>query len=144
MIAALLLFDNGLNIGPLNRRFLPYSDLGQYTGLILTAAGITFAIWARLYLGSNWSAAVTVKESHMLVRTGPYSIVRHPIYTGFLLAAFGTAVAVGQYRGLLATAAAAFAWQTKLLIEERFMTEQFGSEYEAYKRDVKALIPFVW
>ena len=144
LIAALLLFDNRLNIGPLNRRFLPYGLFAQYVGLLLTAFGIGFSVWARFYLGANWSASVTVKQSHQLVRTGPYRIVRHPIYTGFLLAALGTAVAVGQYRCLLATLIAAFAWAAKSRVEEQFMTAQFGGAYEAYKRNVKALIPFVW
>ena len=144
VISGLLLFDNHLNVGPLNRRFLPYSLLAQYVGLILTIVGVGFAIWARFFLGSNWSATVAVKQGHTLVRSGPYRIVRHPIYTGFLFAALGTAIAVGQFRGLVATIVAALAWRAKSLVEEQFMTEEFGAEYAAYKREVRALIPFVW
>jgi protein-S-isoprenylcysteine O-methyltransferase Ste14 len=125
-------------------RFVPESSLAiAWVGLGLTAVGIGFSVWARLFLGRNWSGRVTIKEQHELIQTGPYSIVRHPIYSGFLLAMLGTALVQGQLRSLLALPMAALGWALKLRLEESFMAQQFGSAYLDYKRRVKALVPFV-
>lgn len=150
MIAAfLLLFDPR----PLSRvqwlgfvfdRFLPPSTAFSAIGLGLTLAGVAFAIWARLRIGGNWSGSVTIKQDHTLVRSGPYAIVRHPIYSGLLLGVAGTAIAIGEIRGILGFVLTLIGWRGKSLIEERFMQEQFGDEYARYKREVKALIPFLW
>ena len=117
---------------------------GGWTGLALTMAGVAVAIWARVTLGTNWSATVTVKENHELIRKGPYLFVRHPIYAGALLAILGTALAFGEVRGLLGFLVALVTWKRKSLTEERFMLEQFGPRYEQYRREVKALIPGLW
>jgi protein-S-isoprenylcysteine O-methyltransferase Ste14 len=94
-------------------------------------------------LGSNWSGTVTVKQNHELVQSGPYAIVRHPIYSGFLLGALGTALSVGEARGLIALALAFVGWVAKTRVEEQFMVEQFNGDYVRYRREVKRLIPFV-
>lgn len=140
----LLLWDHKLHSGLLVRRFVPPSGAAGFTGLVLTAVGVGVAIWARFYLGGNWSGAVTVKENHTLIRSGPYSVVRHPIYAGLELAILGTGIAIGELRGLAAAGAALIGMKLKSLLEERFMTEQFGAEYEQYKKKVKGIIPFVW
>ncbi len=128
----------------LRRRFVPeYSLAPMWVGLAFTAAGIGFAIWARLWIGRNWSGRVTIKEEHELIQDGPYAIVRHPIYSGFLLAILGTAIVHGEVRGLLALPLAAVGWTFKLRLEESFMAQQFGTAYLDYKRRVKALVPFV-
>ena len=101
------------------------------------------AIWARVALGRNWSGTVTIKQYHQLIRTGPYSVVRHPIYSGLLLALLGTALAVGETRGLVALAGAFLMGIFKARTEERFMIEQFGSQYEDYRKRTKALVPFI-
>lgn len=144
ILAYFLMFDTDLAVGPLAARFVPVSPLTSYIGLALTLAGIAFAIWARFFLGTNWSATVTVKQNHQLVRSGPYAIVRHPIYSGFTFALLGTAIELGQVRGIIAVILATITWRLKSRIEESFMIEQFGSQYEQYRHDVKALIPFVW
>jgi len=113
-------------------------------GLAITVIGLGFAVWARLHIGRNWDALVALKENHQLVRTGPYAIVRHPIYSGFISATLGTAIAQGDVGGLISTALIAIAWGYKSRVEEAFMIEAFGAEYEQYRREVKALIPFVW
>jgi len=138
-----LLFGVRLPVGPLARRFVPDSPAIAWAGLALTAAGCAFAIWARLLLGGNWSGSVTLKRDHRLIRRGPYTIVRHPIYSGFLLGLLGTALALGEWRGIAGLALAFIGWGTKLRMEEAFMVAQFGAEYSAYQRKVKALIPFV-
>ena len=138
-----LLFSARLRAGALAWRFVPGTPAIAWTGFALTVAGCGFAVWARLLLGSNWSGTVTVKLDHQLIRKGPYTIVRHPIYSGALLGMCGTALAFGEIRGLLGLALAFIAWRTKSSLEEAFMTQQFGAAYAEYQREVKALIPFV-
>jgi protein-S-isoprenylcysteine O-methyltransferase Ste14 len=136
----LTLIGSGLLFG-LAPRHAEAQPLTGATGLALTLAGVAFAIWARLTIGRNWSAMVTVKESHELVRRGPYRIVRHPIYTGILLAMLGSAIAFGRWSGYLGFAIAFVAFKQKSLTEEHFMVEQFGEAYVRYRTEVKALIP---
>src|SRR6185312_4013633 len=85
-IAALLFSDPRMRIGFLGERFLPLSVWLFWLGTFLTGGGLLFTVWARLHLGRNWSGSVTIKEGHELVTSGPYALVRHPIYTGLLLA----------------------------------------------------------
>jgi protein-S-isoprenylcysteine O-methyltransferase Ste14 len=130
--------------GPVLRtRFVPPSSAAALGGLALVLGGLAFAVWARLHLGSNWSATVTLKEGHELVRSGPYALVRHPIYTGLLAALLGSAVMNGEMRSLAAVALLAVALLVKMRLEERWMVERFGEEYRQYRREVKALVPFV-
>ena len=100
--AAVLLAVRGPWLPWLGTRFLPDTMIVYLLGLLMVVAGLAFAIWARVHLGRNWSGTVTVKENHELIRSGPYAIVRHPIYTGLLLAVLGTAIVFGEWRGLLA------------------------------------------
>jgi len=128
----------------LERRFLPEPSItAGWIGLALTTAGVAFAITARLWIGRNWSGRVTIKEQHELIQNGPYSLVRHPIYSGFLLALLGTAIVQGELRGFIGFALAALGWTFKLRTEEAFLAQQFGNEYLDYKQRVKALVPFV-
>jgi protein-S-isoprenylcysteine O-methyltransferase Ste14 len=145
VVAAFLLLriNPGLNEW-LAVRFVPTPVSWQYFGAAITVAGGAVAIWARFYLGGNWSSNVTVKQDHQLIRSGPYSLVRHPIYSGFLLAMLGTAIYVGELRGLLAVVLAAIGWKIKSRREEAFMEDEFGEQYTRYCREVKALVPFVW
>ncbi len=113
-------------------------------GAALTAAGVAFAVWARLRLAGNWSSDVTLKRDHELIVDGPYALVRHPIYTGVLLALFGTALAIGEWRAPLAVVIAGVAWWRKLTIEEVVMRRQFGDVYDRYAARTRALIPFVF
>lgn len=109
----------------------------------LVATGLGFSAWARVWLGSNWSAEVTVKQDHELVHSGPYALVRHPIYTGVLLALIGTALWVDKWRALIGLVLIAAGFLRKIVIEERFMLDEFGQAYEHYRAEVPALIPFV-
>ncbi len=144
MVACYLAFTRAFENGWLRLRILPGSDFTGAAGLTLTFAGIAFAVWARLLLGRNWSSNVTLKQNHTLVRQGPYKIVRHPIYTGFLLAMLGTALIVGELRGLIAVGLLFLAFWLKSSMEERFMLDHFGSEYRQYQSQVKGLIPYVF
>ena len=127
----------------LNARFVPPAAWPGVLGLALVVLGLGFATWARVYLGRNWSAAVTLKRDHELVRSGPYRWVRNPIYTGILIALAGSALARGQWSGVLAVAIAFGSFWYKARLEERVMHEAFGAEYDAYRREVRSLIPFV-
>jgi protein-S-isoprenylcysteine O-methyltransferase Ste14 len=142
MIAAILLASPGLRLGLLDGQVLTPSVATFWTGAAITAAGLLFSVWARVHLGANWSGTVTIKESHELVTTGPYAIVRHPIYTGLLLGLIGSAIALERWRGVLAVVIALVGILHKLRIEERWMTEQFGDTYRAYAARVPRLIPF--
>jgi protein-S-isoprenylcysteine O-methyltransferase Ste14 len=124
-------------------RFLPATLSVYLTGTAITAAGLAFTVWARMALGRNWSGTVTLKEGHELIRTGPYRFVRHPIYTGLLVAFAGSAVARGEWRGVLAVVIAFAALWRKLRLEERWLEEIFGDAYTRYRAEVRALIPFV-
>jgi protein-S-isoprenylcysteine O-methyltransferase Ste14 len=127
----------------LTGRFLPDEDWVGFTGAVLTILGCALAIWARTCLGANWSAVVSVRQEHELIRRGPYSLMRHPIYSGFLLAALGTAISNGEYRGLLAIYLLFVALLAKACAEEQAMFEQFGAEYLQYSMRVKRFVPFV-
>jgi protein-S-isoprenylcysteine O-methyltransferase Ste14 len=141
---AFFFFYGNRRSGWMAQRFVPATPAIAWLGLFLTIAGCALAILARLYLGGNWSGTVTIKQDHTLIRTGPYALVRNPIYTGFLVAVLGSAIANGHLRDLVATGVLLLAFVYKIHVEEKFMTEQFGDQYLQYKHETKALIPYVW
>jgi protein-S-isoprenylcysteine O-methyltransferase Ste14 len=144
IIAAVLLFAQWPNVALLNSRAWPDLEPLAITGVVLTFAGVLFAIIARGYLGANWSGRPSIKEGHELIRKGPYTVVRHPIYSGILLATAGTAVAFGQTRNLFALPLVLLGFWLKLHTEEQFLTQAFGEQYLAYRQSVKsAIIPFI-
>jgi protein-S-isoprenylcysteine O-methyltransferase Ste14 len=112
-----------------------------WLGAGITLAGLLFAVWARRHLGANWSRSVTLKEGHELITSGPYGMVRHPIYTGLLTGFLGTAVAIGQVRGVLAFLLVLVSLWMKWRLEEKWMREEFGQTYAEYARRVPAVVP---
>jgi protein-S-isoprenylcysteine O-methyltransferase Ste14 len=112
-------------------------------GLILFALGLGFAVWARLRIGRNWGMPMTQKNEPELVTTGPYHLVRHPIYSGILAAGVGTAVAL-SWVWLTAVVLAGIYFGYSATVEERYLTERFPEAYPAYKRSTKLLVPFVF
>jgi protein-S-isoprenylcysteine O-methyltransferase Ste14 len=136
-----VMFSHDVAYSWMRLRILPPDPWINNLGVAITAAGLLFAIWARAYLGRNWSGTVTVKVGHQLVRSGPYRWVRHPIYSGMILAMLGTAITRGQLRGLVAVVLLWIGFTMKLRIEERFMTTTFGPEYEEYSRTTGAILP---
>jgi protein-S-isoprenylcysteine O-methyltransferase Ste14 len=111
-------------------------------GLALWAAGLGFAIWARLHIGRNWGTPMTRKEDPELVTSGPYHLVRHPIYSGILAGGIGTAVAL-NWLWLIVVALAGIYFISSAVVEERYMTERFPRTYPAYQQSTKMLVPFV-
>jgi len=144
ILAAVLLWSDRMPVWILGDRFLPRAEWPFVLGALLTAAGLLFSVWARVHIGRNWSGIVTIKEDHELVTSGPYAIVRHPIYTGLLLGFIGSALARGEWRGVLAVAIVLVALWRKLRVEERFMQQQFGDAYRQYASRVPALVPRIW
>ena len=143
ILAATFLSLPSVPLPLLNERFLPPGELCFWSGAAMTASGLLFSVWGRRHLGSNWSQEVTLKKDHELITSGPYALVRHPIYTGLLLAFIGSAVARDQWRGLIAVALVFGALWYKLRLEEKWMRAQFGESYEAYSRRVSALVPYI-
>jgi protein-S-isoprenylcysteine O-methyltransferase Ste14 len=107
-------------------------------------AGLLFAVWAREHLGSNWSRSVTIKQGHDLITTGPYAVVRHPIYTGILAGFLGTAIALSQVRGFIVFVLIFLILWVKLRMEEQWMCSQFGETYATYAHQTAALVPYLF
>jgi protein-S-isoprenylcysteine O-methyltransferase Ste14 len=133
--------SGGIELHWLHIPIFPARSWLQFLAILITAIGIGFAIWARAYLGGNWSSSVTVKVGHQLVRTGPYRWVRHPIYSGLILGLFGTALAQRRLGGLVSVALFYIGFKIKSRIEERTMLSTFGAHYEEYSRSTGAIIP---
>jgi protein-S-isoprenylcysteine O-methyltransferase Ste14 len=112
-------------------------------GLALFVAGLALAIWARLYIGRNWGMPMTRRQEPELVTTGPYRKVRHPIYSGIILALIGTALATTLY-GLIAAVVLGGYFTYSATREEAFLAEEFPDAYPAYKHSTKMLIPFLF
>jgi len=136
-----LLFTDGFKSSVLGRRFLVSTPWMVGVGIGLTYAGVALAIWARWNLGANWSARVSLKIDHQLIRSGPYARLRHPIYSGLLLAVIGTALVIGEWRGLLAIAIVAVVHSLKAKREEALMLATFGDQYQNYRRETGFLLP---
>jgi protein-S-isoprenylcysteine O-methyltransferase Ste14 len=137
------LLTSGHFAGPmLASRIYPQTDGTFWFGAALVALGLSFAVWARVHLAGNWSGTVTLKQDHDLIRSGPYRLTRHPIYTGLLLAVLGSAFALAEWRGLVGLALIALAFLRKIDIEEGFLTARFGEAYARYRAEVPALIPW--
>jgi protein-S-isoprenylcysteine O-methyltransferase Ste14 len=115
----------------------------QGIGLAVFLLGLALAIWARVYLGRNWGMPMSQKADPELVTTGPYSRVRHPIYSGIILAMIGTTIAVDVY-WLVAVVILGAYFVYSASMEERFMADRFPDSYPEYKRSTKMLIPFIF
>jgi protein-S-isoprenylcysteine O-methyltransferase Ste14 len=128
--------------GPLRLYRVTWAEAWICVALI--ALGIVFAWWARIHLGPLWSGSVTRKEDHRVVDSGPYGIVRHPIYTGLLLAVLATAAIKGTIAGFAGAVIIILGLWMKARVEEQWLREELGAEaYDAYRRRVPMLVPFV-
>lgn len=115
----------------------------RWAMVAVAAAGFIFTWWARITLGDLWSSAVSRKENHVIIETGPYGVVRHPIYTGLILAAFATAVEVGTAQALIGATLMSLGFWMKARLEERFLSAQLGeAAYADYRRRTPMLAPF--
>src|SRR5262249_11096321 len=111
-------------------QLIPRTMFIRIVGAVLTITGLAFALWARFYLGSTWDAFISIRVEHKLLPTGPYAIVRHPIYSGFMLALIGSVLNFGHVRSLVAAVMVTSAWIYKSGLEESFLMDHFGNEYD--------------
>jgi protein-S-isoprenylcysteine O-methyltransferase Ste14 len=127
--------------GPLRLWLVSRAEAWICVGLIVL--GFAFSAWARVHLGPLWSGTITKKADHRIIDTGPYAMVRHPIYAGILLAVFATAAAKGTVLGLIGALLITIGIWMKARLEESWLREELGAEaYDAYRRRVSMLIPF--
>jgi protein-S-isoprenylcysteine O-methyltransferase Ste14 len=131
-----------LRLGALRGKGLNTDAWRTSVGLVLFVLGLGFAIWARVHIGRNWGTPMTQKSEPELVTSGPYHLVRHPIYCGILVAGAGTAFAL-SWTWLIAVALAGIYFMYSAVVEEEYLTKVFPDTYPAYKRTTKMLVPFV-
>jgi protein-S-isoprenylcysteine O-methyltransferase Ste14 len=139
-----LIFERSWKWPPLQPRLLPDVPTTWDLGLILVGAGVFIGIWARMALGKNWSGVVTLKDDHELVGSGPYRWIRHPIYTGILLAALGSAMIRGHLQQLVGFAILLAGFYFKARREERFLGQEFGTGFKEHFRRTGMFLPRVF
>lgn len=146
-----------LHVALVNLAFLieivPIQGLGRFmaaaapvmaAGLIIEVAGLSFAVWARRHLGRHWSGEITIKADHELIRSGPYKVLRHPIYTGLLAMYLGLAIISGEWLAAIGLTVAVLAYWRKIRLEEAKLSLAFGAEYDGYRDESWALLPWVF
>jgi protein-S-isoprenylcysteine O-methyltransferase Ste14 len=143
MIGIVTIFNEGrvpeLSWGPLyDCLFL------SWLGVPLTIAGHAFSIWARIHIGKYWSGTVALKKDHKIVDTGPYHLVRHPIYTGLLTSALGSAMAAGTIEAFAGLAVMIVGYIIKWKREEKIMLSEFGPAYADYTKRTKVIVPYIY
>ena len=144
LIAIVLLSTTRLPLRWLYHQPWPAGLWPFWLGATVMVAGLLFAVWAREHLGRNWSSSVTIKQGHELITTGPYAVVRHPIYTGILAGLLGTAIALSQVRGFIGFVLFFLVLWLKLRREEQWMRSQFEETYAAYACQTAALVPYLF
>ncbi len=145
ILAGFVLVFEGYHLGPIfGLRLTSQSQALSWLGLLLDLIGVVFAIWARLTIGRNWSNIMTIKEGHELVQSGPYALVRHPIYSGMLLAMLGTVMTLGYAISYLGFVFAFIAMALRTKSEDKLMAMRFPESHAAYRQQTNRLIPFVW
>jgi protein-S-isoprenylcysteine O-methyltransferase Ste14 len=139
ILAFWLLFENNWDV--LNTRLFPETPTLLWVGIALTAIGVGISIWARITLGRNWSARVTLKEGHELVRNGLYRWIRHPIYTGIILGFIGTAIIMGYLRGFIGLSIIWASFYFKARREENFLRQEFGEGFDEHTKSTGMFLP---
>ncbi|MGA2934308.1 MAG: isoprenylcysteine carboxylmethyltransferase family protein [Methanomicrobiales archaeon] len=124
-------------------RVIPDGIASGLIGIFITILGLGFAVWARIHLGKNWSSRPGIKVDHTLIRTGPYQFVRNPIYTGILSGYAGTAIVIGELWAFVLILFILAVFLMKIRVEEKYLLEEFGEAYILYRKEVKALIPYL-
>lgn len=137
-----LLFNGDADNGFLGRRIFARSFALSIISVVLVWTGLALAIWARRHLGEYWSGRITLKEGHKLIRTGPYTRLRHPIYSGLDLAAIGSALAIDRWRCVVAICVIITGFWIKAKREEALLAGQFGAEFDQHRRYTGFLLPY--
>jgi len=144
ILGFILLFADRASIGPLALHIFHPSYALAGAGVALTWIGVAIALWARWSLGQFWSARITLKEDHELIRTGPYAYFRHPIYSGIDLAALGGLLAIDRWRCVLGFCLAVLGYWIKARKEESMLAAKFGEAFTEHCRQTGFLIPKIW
>jgi protein-S-isoprenylcysteine O-methyltransferase Ste14 len=129
--------------GWLGSLFFQPTLVSKSLGFLIAAFGVSFSIWARRHLGANWSGVPSLKKGHTLITSGPYSVVRHPIYTGILFGVVGSALVLGTNTSLIVIFLTILFVGIKIHQEEGLMRDQFGDEHRDYQKRVKTIIPWL-
>lgn len=137
----LLLFSSRMDVGFLGMHVLPRTIPRAVMGVVCTWAGIGLALWARFHLAENWSARITIKEDHELIRTGPYRHLRHPIYSGLILAATGTCLVIDHWRCIAGLLLISGGYIAKARKEETMLEGQFGARFVEHRKHTGFLFP---
>src|SRR6266550_4714492 len=132
MLGYLLVFSDSAGIGILGTRFIPRAMASAVLGVVFTWSGIGLAVWARYHLAEYWSARITIKEDHQLIRTGPYSHLRHPIYSGLILATIGSVLVIDEWRCVLGVSLVTVGYCFKASREETMLARQFGEVFREH------------
>lgn len=141
MTIGISLFVVRFDLGPLNHHFLPNTPSTNLASVLLVADGVGLSVWARYHLGQYWSSSVSLKEDHRIIETGPYAYLRHPIYSGIILAIMGSFLSTATYRALLGFAVIVTALCVKATREEHLLSGELGSAYTDYRRHTGFLMP---
>jgi protein-S-isoprenylcysteine O-methyltransferase Ste14 len=141
VIGFLFIYNHSFAWGWLATRVVSENSVVAVAGLLLTAGGLLFAVWARIALGANWSGTVTIKTGHNLIRRGPYRWIRHPIYTGLLGSMIGTVMLQGEVRAFLGFALVLLALYRKAKREERFLSQEFGEGFAEHAKHTGMFLP---
>jgi len=136
-----LLFKARSRVGLLHLQVLPQTTPVAWTGVAVAWTGIAFAIWARYTLGSNWSSQVAIRENHELIQAGPYRLIRHPIYTGIIIGALGTAILAGQLGAFLGLILITLGFAYKGSQEELHLHATFGDAWLAHRKRTGMFLP---
>jgi len=137
----LLIFSGSTGVGFLGNHVIARSMAGSVLGVVCIWAGIGLAVWARYHLAEYWSARVTIKEDHKLIRTGPYTHLRHPIYSGLVLATIGTALVIDRWRCVIGFCLVLAGYCLKARKEEAMLHQQFGEAFQEHRKHTGFLIP---
>ncbi|MGA7289918.1 MAG: isoprenylcysteine carboxylmethyltransferase family protein [Terriglobales bacterium] len=141
VVGFVLLFSGEAGIGFLGHRIFPRTSALSFAGVALTWIGIALALWARWHLGQYWSARITLKEDHQLIRTGPYACFRHPIYSGLDLAVIGSGFAFDRWRCVAGVAFIILGYWIKAKKEESVLSERFGETFQEHRQHTGFLLP---
>jgi len=141
MLGYLLVFSGSTGISILGTRFIPRTMASAVLGVVFTWSGIGLAVWARYHLAEYWSARITIKEDHQLIRTGPYSHLRHPIYSGLILATIGSVLVIDEWRCVLGVSLVTVGYCFKASREETMLARQFGEAFREHQKHAGFLIP---
>src|SRR5271156_2897020 len=141
IVGFVLLFTKAMEIGFLGQHIFPRTSPVAIAGVVLAWIGIAIALWARWHLGQYWSARVTLKEDHKLIRTGPYAYFRHPIYSGLDLAAIGGALAIDRWRCVAGVGLIVLGYWIKARKEEAMLSQQFGESFREHCQYTGFLLP---